>query len=294
MISSPIDPQISGVRNNGSAHGIVDVNQASGPLVLVPWREAHISTTGSLVKGGAGGGDNGDGSTGYIQFQTPTTVGAGSSANYIRWMFYGTTLGVRFDPYFTTGGGGTYDFGVYIDRVAYRVSKQQYYDESLLPWDIQGNDFHGVIVARDLSDGPHHAEIHVAPNVGVNGQRIFGFLADSKWYRPTPSRAYTGTATPLTTSFVTVTLSSVNRFRGLGLRAILYVNPDTAPRMVTVQDGTGATIWSEIIPIGKSATFNPRALLGINGTAGSIVGELKHKVDAIATTAVQSTVIAGL
>src|SRR6185295_13206170 len=109
----------------------------------------------------------------------------------------------------------------------------------------------------------------------------------------TPSRGFLGTPTALTTSFVTVTLSAVNRLRGLGFRGILYANVDTVTRVVTVQY-QGSTVWVKTIAANDTAVFDPLQLMGIASTSGSVVGEYKHKVDAITTTAVQSSIIVGL
>lgn len=290
-LSPPFDLQIAGVRDNGSAHGIVDVNQKSGPLILVPWRESNYITSGSYVVGTAGGGDNGDGSSAYIQFQTPITLPG--VANYIRHKFYGTSYGIRFDPNFTSGGGDRYDFCVIIDRVAYRVSKRLILEESLTDWDSnQANSMHSVIVATDLPDTVHDAEINITAQAGINGQRIFGFMADAKRYRQYPPKAFPASPTALTTSLVTVTLGTVARFRGLGMRAIVYANVDSVARVVTVQYN-GATCWVKTIAASDSAIFDPGTLLGINSLADVGAGEYKHKVDLITTTAVQATVIVG-
>lgn len=287
MISAPpFDLQIAGVRDNGSAHGIVDVNQASGPLANVPFRDGQFSVSGASWSADVtGGGTNDDGSNSFLQFAMATTMPA-STVNYIRWMFYGTTLGVRFDPTFTSGGGGIYDFCVIIDRVAYRVSKARYYDDSLAAWNIL-NGAHNVIVARDLTDGPHYAEINITPQAGVNGQLFYGFCADAKYYRQYQGRAYLNTTSSLTTSMVAVAIAPNSQYRGMGLRAIFYANVDSATRVVTVE-ANSVTIWQKTIEPGDTAVFDPRQLLAFSSSL-----LVKHKVDAIANTAVKATVIGG-
>jgi hypothetical protein len=290
---SAISPLIDAIRDNGSPHGIADVNLASGPTILVPWREGHYTTSGTVITGAVGGADNGDGSNTYIQFQPGSSVPLGS-INYIKHMFYGTSYGVRFDPIFTSGGGGLFEFCVIIDRVAYRVTKARYHDDTLAAWDIQGNAMHNAIVVRDLPDGPHIAEINVVPNVTTNGQRFFGFLADSKYYRAYPPKGYPNTPATLTTAYTQVSLATVARFRGLGMRGILYANTDVTARIVTVRygaQGAGTVIWVKTIPANDSAVFDPLTVLGIDSNAAATQGAFEHKADA--NSVVQATVIAG-
>lgn len=288
MLSGPsIDPQINGVRNDGSAHGIVDINQVSGPLVNVPFREGHFSVSGSsLSVDVTAGATNDDGSMTWMQFAVPTTVPA-PTPGYIRWMFYGTTLGVRFDPTFTSGGGGLYGFDVIVDRVPYHVDKALYYDDTNAAWNIAGNGAHGVIVARDLPDTVHYAEINITPQAGVNGQIIYGFIADAKRYRQYPPRGYLNTTTSLTTAMVAVNIGGNAQTRGHGLRSIIYANVDSETRVVTVEQN-GVTIWAATIEPNMSDVFDPKTLIAF--LPGLLV---KHKVDRIATTAVKATVIGG-
>lgn len=281
-----IDPQIGAIREDGSAHGIMDVNVKSGQMVSVPFREGHFSVSGAAwAIDPIGGGQNDDGSCSYIQFATATTVPA-PTPQFIRFLFYGTQLGIRFDPTFTSGGGGIYDFCTIIDRVAYRINKARYYDDTLAAWNIGGNGAHTVIVARDLPDGPHYAEINITPQAGVNGQIIWGFSADAKYYRQYQGRGHIGLKSALTTSFANINLAAAQQNRGLGLKCVVYANVDTVARIVTVQDN-GTTIWTSTIQPNMSDVFDPRTILG------SSSNNLKHKVDAITTTAVQATVIGG-
>src|ERR1051325_970510 len=109
-LSSPLDFQIAGVHDDGSAAGVVDVYQKSGPLVNVPFREGHFSVSGASWSSAiTAGATNDDGSMTWLQFAVPTSVPA-ATPGFIRFMVYGTTVGVRFDPTFTSGGGGLYGF----------------------------------------------------------------------------------------------------------------------------------------------------------------------------------------
>jgi hypothetical protein len=265
---------------------IRDAPFINGHRVNVPFREGHFSVSGASWASGnlTGGGDNDDGSTTFLQFAMATTLPA-PTPNYIRHLFYGTSYGIRFNPTFTSGGGGVYDFCVIIDRVAYRVKKARYYDDTLAAWDISGNGAHHVTIARNLADGPHYAEINITPQAAVNGQIIFGFSADAKYYRQYTPRGFFNAPVTLTTGFVAINLGTNNYYRGLGLRGILYYNSDTVPRTSEVQFNA-ATIWKKTIAAGDTVLFDPTTLVGISGTAA-----ITHKADA--NSVVQSTVITG-
>lgn len=287
-LNPPYDLQIAGVQDDGSPEGIVKSKIISGPTVSVPFREGHFSISGaSLSVDVTAGAMNDDGSMTWAQFAVPTTVPAPTPA-YIRWMFYGTTLGVRFDPIFTSGGGGVYGFDVIVDRVPYHVDKALYYDDTNAAWNILGNGAHGVIVARDLPDTVHYAEINITPQAGVNGQIIYGFIADAHRYRQYGARGYLNTTTSLTSSMVAVNIGTNAQIRGHGLRSILYANTDSVDHNVTIEQN-GVTIWDQIIPARKSDVFDPKTLIAF--LPGLLV---KHKVDSGGSAGtVKATVIGG-
>lgn len=282
--SNPIDPRIAGVQDDGSAEGVVKSKIVEGDLTYVPWRSGWWSGNNANATVGATGGDNADGSNGYVTMSVASTT---SQSQYnIRHTFRGTTYGIRFDPQFTTGGGGLYDFSVIIDGVCYRVKKAIYNFDDATVYSVQ-NGQHGVIVATGLPDTIHMVDVVVVNNsAGQNGNLFYGYIADSKHY-PKPTRfGYWLAPTTLTASYVAITTGGTQYRRPPGIRKIFYYNADSATRTVTIQL-SGATIWSKTLTVAETGEYDP----GQPMTFDVVNGVLTHKADAVTTTGVTATVI---
>lgn len=241
-----IDPQIHGVRDNGSEHGVVSVEQIGGRLVPVP---ATSMNSAVLVNAGATGtfqvgfAYNTDGSNSGINCVPGSSLGA-----YVAIVinFWGRTFGVRVrqnaQPFTVSIDGG----------LAHRVRDLESY---VVKEGWQTTDSHEVAVVthtdiapRKNADGtlPVDAEFHTAKvmfSANAASSLFLGYLLDEKYYQKGASVALPSASAAVPTGALT-SIGPVLNGLGIPMRwisKVMYFNTTAGALTVTLM-AAGNTI----------------------------------------------------
>ncbi len=224
-----LDPQIAGVRDDGSESGIISTENIGGDLVPVPFLSNYIcqenTTGGSSSYQNGTIVDNSDGSNTGVNFTCTTNYAS------VWFAFYGRTLGVRFrnscTPFTLTVDGGD----------AIRVKSPESY---LI---LEGRPLGGyhelrVVTHRDLGPGVHFGKIIFGP--GQSGL-VTGLLLERNAGYALPSKSHSASSS-VSSSFAVATnatyiapysptLSASQPF--LYISKIIYCNTNAIPVTLT-------------------------------------------------------------
>jgi len=269
-----IDPQISGVYDDGSPGGAVRTRIARGELVVMPFREAEYgaSPQGAGVGIAPQEGLLNDSEAGYgtgINFVVPAFTAAGTGA-MITVPFYGSTFGVHFRK-----------TSAVPDNLCVGVDNQYFgvkgYHEYLASRGINVTDGASLaVVADNLPDLPggrsHVAEIIVVSSPGVATTiTLWGYVVDrAAGYRPPGPYQFTTTAA-LTTADAAVSRGAAPN-KGRALRMIRYYNADAVQRTVLLKIG-GALIDKLTLTPGGREVYDFAALTAMPATFTHAAGE---------------------
>lgn len=257
ILSSPIDPKLAtAILRNSANDGSIRSNLHTGELVFVPFKYQHDGAV-LLPLADTYGGMNVDNSGTYIYIGTSNAQWLSTST--IRGYFRGRSFGVRFEPSitFAASGAAHSDFGVMIDRVAYKVPKQAF-DPVQQARSVDPSGSYGVVVTRDLDDGLHFFEISTriffAKSTAIY---FFGLLLEkSAGYREPQNYAMRCDPYTLTTSAVRIMSGFTSAWRTpRGISEITYYNPTGGA--ITVTWSLNAVVYySFSVAAGASQTFS--------------------------------------
>lgn len=240
--NSPFDLQIAAVRNDESAEGVLRTRQTTGgSLVRVPFIKGQFSTTvtgTSTISPNSGIVYNRDG-TGYVaQVSVPATV---ADSAVITLPFSGRAFGLRWRNLYSENTR----FSVLIDGVGYEVDTGIPFLRATPAWNsnLTYDQECAVVIADDLPDGQHVAQIVFSPNVsGAISILLYGYMVEQrlgyKDYRRTAMPLAAGTLTNLQ---VAIDIINGGPDIGVAVGQTLYFNSDTSARTITIQNN-GTTI----------------------------------------------------
>jgi hypothetical protein len=255
----------------------VETKTIQGGLVKIPFREGFYAVESSGSTAGfqkSGIHENEDGSDTGISVTVPAGKGNGVR---IRFPFYGKALGVRWRRI-----DSACDFSVNIDGVSYGYfsGNHSYLINENKTGVIDGESL--VIVADDLPEGTHYAEIMVSyPDTGNNAILFLGLLLESRvGYKELPRQDY---------AVETIAVPTVSTVIGKGstgkearfIKRIAYANTTASAITLTVFNNTDI-LFTKSIPANDSYILD----LG-NFTTNSYI---KHQASA---SGLNSTVIGG-
>jgi len=294
-MNTSLELGILGIGDDATPGGHLRVKNIRGDLVKVPFRANHyisqITGSASIGVNQSVAPENGDASDSCLF----VTVNAGlNNGAILKFWFYGTIVGLRWWPQYV----GDIDFGVLIDGMPYDILDSDREGNTPMLAETQYYAFNNSerleILAQDLPDGKHQAEIHFPSNLASGAANtawlLWGFLAERRaGYTDFPRLLDPPSAkTVLTTSAVAVAAeynNTQNLYRYL--RSILYTNTSGSVVTVTLQNSSGI-IWQTVLAAqgsaGCSDVFDPRGRLSYNSL-------LAHY--ASAGSAVNATVMGG-
>lgn len=281
-----IDPQATGWEDDRSESGRTRIKPVRGKVVLQPFRESQYATQ---IVGTAG-------VTPFDAFSTTTegnsgnqhvlnvSVPSGITSGAQIWQpFYGSVFGISFKLINTNIG----NISVGIDGEYFPVPHLYPPIFASRSFNVvDGNAF--MLIADDLNDGPHMADICVTPDAATTAAiRLYGYLVDANaGYREFGSHAFPSVGL-ITNVAVAVSLGSAP-YLGRVIRKIIYHNTDASTRTVTIQFA-GSTIWRKQIAAGDTAEFDPGATTSFYPNVASGIAHL-----ADVTNVVRATVITGI
>lgn len=238
MISnSPLDLQIAAVRNDESAEGVLRTRQTTGgDLVRIPFIKGQFGTNvsgTSTLSSNSGIAFNRDG-TGYVlNVSVPATVADSAT---ITLPFSGRVFGLRWRNLYSDN----IRFSVLIDGVGYEVDTGIAFLRATPAWNtgITYDQECAMVIADDLPDGPHIAQIVFSPNSsGAIALTMFGYLVERRLgYKDYYRVRIPAAAGTLTNSQVTVDNLNATADQAVAVGQTLYYNTDTVARIVTIQN----------------------------------------------------------
>lgn len=286
-----IDPQISGVVDDGTDEGSVRAALVRGELVMVPFTEGQysvqeISGTSAATYDAASYVDNPDGSSSAIFVVLPQTTDEIRSGLKVTWVVWGTVVGVRWLR------SSAPNFSCIIDGESYGIPNALTYPES--GGALTGlSDAHNLcVVARDLPDGPHVVSlVFVGSPVAQYTYAIYGYLAERRaGYRTTDRLGTIPSAASALLSAAQNRIWPTGMGGAKGMRKVLYFNEDNAEHTVTIKL-SGNTIRTITLAAGASAELDFGLIL-TSSRAFSGTGSLTHAADT--ASKVRATVIVGV
>jgi hypothetical protein len=251
------DTQIAGVYDDGSEGGALRVGRADTGIVLVPFAdiptsvESNSSTTTISYYSDLAGPRQ----AGYGAFTATLT----DSAKYsrLRFTFNGPTLGI-----WCGTPTPNPQFDVFIDGVPYRV------DPTRLIWDSQTEALDGGLnyqmVARDLSDTLHHADIVLMGQTGKSRTwALYGIaVAKSAGYRDYDSTGWLFAQGPYAVPVAGATLTTLG-FTTMQLRKLWFVNSTGGAVVATLKHNTAIT-WSKSVPANDTVELDLGGLVSMS------------------------------
>lgn len=307
----PIDPQISGVEDDGSEGGQIRANIVASGLVAQEWRRGSYSvtvagTTAVTFREEGVVSTFGVNSGWHIQLTKPTIPG---TLCEIKFGFRGRRFGLGFMRRFSTSQP---DFAVFIDGTAYKVQLKRF---NLVEDTDALMQESAIWQCPDmLEDGEHECRIVILPQLqsetgtGDNVWFLNCFFVESRvGYPASPNRGFIHlpyALTTLTTSFVNLPNRTNDPSFDFGIsgqewrifRKILYHNVSASP--VTVSIAKGNVIIKEIV-LGAagsgtaSAEFDPGCFVNYDSSqAQANARSWSHK--ASAASAVNWMLIGGI
>lgn len=219
----------------------------SRALVSLPFRADLIGT--ATVNGASG--QNNDGTKSGIFSSRSASASWANSLTIEPIMFNGPVFGLRFPR------SNPFPVGVVIDGVPYDVPYGQTRNPVTFATASSGLADE-VIIADDLGDGPHYAQLHFpCSTAATRTMQLHGIVVDSRTNPAPPPRGESLTASPvaLTTSFQSVSVASLASY---GISGIHFVNTTGSAVTVNVRytSGTG-TFWSRSVPANDTLDYAP-------------------------------------
>lgn len=226
---------------------LYDAGAPTRELVMLPFRQP---SAGNVVPNGAGTG-SGDGTrTNYFGATLASSTWANTTS--ITVAFMGSTFGLRFSRQYYS------PFGVRIDGVAYEVpySQRLKVDTQLAaPTQALGE---GFIIADDLGDGPHEAEIILPCSVSqTRNWQFYGYLVEARGNppAPVPGMSLLSAGVDLTTSFAGLNYNGISV---TGICGLIFRNTSGADRVVSLRYSSGNGVFADVdVPNGKSVSWAP-------------------------------------
>jgi hypothetical protein len=267
--------KIQDVKLNGKNE--IEAILTRGNLVKIPFRSNNFvdETTGSTCFFQPTGiTDNSDGSGTGIYVSVPQGLDVGVR---IRFPFYGSVLGIRWRR-----DGAACDFSVAIDGVPYDGIKSTHtYLANEYGYFTDTESL--VVIADDLPDGLHYAEIVVVSQPATtNTIAFYGYLVEERvGYTEKPRTNFVVSTASLTNSAVSITTGSGNT-QARSVRKIFYTNTTASPITVNISNN-GTVMWQKIVPANDTIDFDFGEQTSINLT-------YTHQASAVG---VNSTVIGG-
>jgi hypothetical protein len=261
------DQQIQGVRDDGSAEGIVRAEIRRGNLVVMPFRQglftasatgAGSATTG-VLPGTAFTNNDESTQTGVLLTVAPNAA-LGSFAILSHWVT-GNIYGLRWDKNLGSQVPQP-PFGLFIDGVAYKPNVGNPVHPSTQVAIFSGG-FITQIFATDLGEGQHYVEI-VFPCAlsGANRQYgLLGFVADAAaGYLPiVPSNRWIGRIGGTPTSLVATVAKVIGPPSSTcyGIRKWWIFNPTAGPAVVKIKFAGQTEFWQKTVLAGDTVEFDP-------------------------------------
>lgn len=250
-----IDPQISGIRDDGGGNGVHRAELVRGELVKLDLHTGWVraTTAGSGVATPSSTSTQYDADGGNYAF----LIQAGSSSTQsqhagITFNFYGRALGIRYKRESTVA-----PFSVVVDGVAYGFPNPRQQFHNIFAGLMDGDSL--WLVADDLRDDIcHTAQVWMTPD-GVTAARvdILGILVERRvGYQESTRVLFNGTPTTLGTSAASISLGASTDRAARGIRKIMYCNTTASPVTVTIKTGSTA-VWSRSVPANDVIEFDP-------------------------------------
>lgn len=267
--SPPIDPRINGTQDDGSAEGVVKTKLTRGQLVKMPFFSGRFATDNSSGSATANyfpaaGQGNPDGSGSTIVVTAPNNSGI-----RILQSFYGSVFGLRWIR-------GTSDFGVVIDGVAYRVTSKLSEPESITALAATAEYENLTVIADDLPDGPHVAELIFANATGSQiTWQLWGYVVEQRVGHGGDYRV----AGVINASTVPTTDTAILDGTTLhSIRKVFYYNTDTVTRTVTIKQNS-KVIATLVLTTLTGGSFDLGEFTALAQTASG-TGMFSHSTDA--------------
>jgi len=271
-VSPGMDQGILAVRDDGSQTGIMSAELKRMGLVYMPFRRGGeleiINNGGSYMSVQSATGinqysQNGDGSGSMLLCNIAASATYNSYAQCGFW-FAGNIFGLRYD---TTASDVT-NIGVMIDRISYPVLGKHLLHPATMEISYATPYAYNEILARDLGDGMHYAEIIIPCKLtSTSIARIWGYVVDSAaGYKQQESSMSIGSSQIIlgTTNAYLTNQSQVTIGNLMSVRAIKVINTTGAAIMVTLNTaiGSGWDIETQSIAAGLTGTFDMCASIG--------------------------------
>lgn len=252
----------------------VATRQLQGDLVCVPLRDSnyYLENVGATVVFQNNGVPyNEDGTMTGLYVSVPQGLSKGVR---IRFPFYGRVFGIRHKK-----TDSVPDFSVVIDGVAFKVSGEHTYLRLDGATSVVDGEC-GVVVADDLNDGVHYAEIVIYSKAsGATTVILTGYLAERRVGYSEKRRVNTlMAAVAVTTSAVAISVGSFeSKIRYV--EKIIFTNTTSSPITVTI--AFTVQIWKKIIPAddtveldlrGTALTANVTVMASATGVNYSVLG----------------------
>jgi hypothetical protein len=261
------DEQIAGVVSDGTEAGVVRVATVRSGLVPVPWRSTEYSTNSSGASVSLNSDTLGHWETGQANLFASLTSATGAYVT-IKVRFYGRAFGIVGNP---SGTYGWTNVRVLIDGAAYSLPTHR------TQFDLgtaiaQPNPHAAYIVADDLEDGEHQAEIVCLGNGLAQSFNLYGYLCEARaGYVPLPPSAILVGAALLSAATRTLLSTFATSYR---LWTQIQASNVTGTAATLTIDRNSVTIWRAEIPANGTAALTfpiPTALnAGLVGlTAGT-------------------------
>lgn len=250
-----IDPQAAGWVDDGTESGTNRINLAQGNLIPVPFRanNCNISAAGSGVLAviNATNLTNFDGTATGMFCTIPANAALGGGIRVAFW-FNGPILSLR---YTEVSGYALPKMAVNIDGVSYSVPSSQSRDAisntvfTNAPAEVQQS-----IIAKNLGEGAHFAEIFLQQNVSISTRvYLHGYsAAESSGYVRAPNGIKCGPAQ------ISVTTSYGNILSGnsalASVRKLFLYNPTGAAIIASVRSSSTAAnpFYVKSVPAGDT------------------------------------------
>lgn len=218
-------------------------------LVLLPFRPS--SSAGIALNGLTPDGSDGS-RTNWYQSITASVTWANTVVARIG--FNNNIFGLRFNRQFAS------PIGVRIDGVAYEVGFEQRLNVTTQAAADYAGWAEGDIIATDLGDGPHEAEIVLPCSVAQTRiVQIYGVIVEARG-NPTPpvpgiSLLSSALVVPASGTYIALTPSN---YSAIGFSGLCFVNTTGADITVSLRYSSGNGVFATVlVPANGSAQWSP-------------------------------------
>lgn len=244
--------QAAGYKDDGSAQGLIRVQEAISGLVRLPFRvgQYSLSSNSSSSVQPVFKSDiyreNSDGSCSGMGVTVTQGTAGSTYVGRIVFSFFGKVLALRWARGIASVGDPA-DFTCVIDGVAYNVSNQAYDPKSGVAYTTPSGEA-CVIIDDNLADGQHVCEL-VFPGATDQQNRwlIYGYAVESRtgampyprrlsWCNP---QVLTGTSTAVDASHHGETSGENVAY---AVRRVSYSNSSSSPVVVTLENNYNGTL----------------------------------------------------